>query len=266
MTRNYAKMWTWQSALQDHVRILQHLHYFFITPFILTGKQAETTSLSVNSANKCPYCTGLHGELGRINGVDDPKKANETGESDDKELQMFANYGSAFGRNNGRGDEVKKAYDELVSKYGKSVANAAEGVSYTLLWGSLSGNTINSFLFNTLACAKRERSSFIFELLFTLWYGFLFCVIKVTSWLFSFLPEMPRVACQMIAFILGIPASIFIVPFAILGMIGSGLLLLFNGCDTIYEPLPPVTGDCKVSETPSEKEEEQSEETFADDP
>jgi len=250
MSVKYDKMWTWQSALVDHVRILQHLHYFFISSFVLTGEQAETTALSVNSANKCPYCKGLHGELARINGVADPKKVDETGQSNNEELQMFAKYGATFGRNNGLGDEVKKAYDELASKHGESAANAAEGVSYTILWGSLTGNTINSFIFNTLGKnSKREGSNFIFELLFTLWYGCLFILLKLVTWLLSFLPKIPRVPSQVLAFIMGFPASMFIVPCAIVGLIGSFILFHLNGEDSKFEPLPAVTVTCEPSET-----------------
>ena len=32
--------------------------------------------LAVNSAKQCPYCTGLHGELARMAGVEDSLKLN----------------------------------------------------------------------------------------------------------------------------------------------------------------------------------------------
>lgn len=32
--------------------------------------------LTVNSAKQCPYCTGLHGELARMAGVEDSLKLN----------------------------------------------------------------------------------------------------------------------------------------------------------------------------------------------
>ena len=42
----------------------------YIGPNAIEPKLNESIMVTVNSANRCPYCTGLHGELARMAGVE----------------------------------------------------------------------------------------------------------------------------------------------------------------------------------------------------
>ena len=50
-------------------------------PNKLDPKTSESCMLAVNSVNACPYCTSLHGELGRMAGLEDKGSAINSAKS-----------------------------------------------------------------------------------------------------------------------------------------------------------------------------------------
>lgn len=223
--------WTASKCILDHVQILLHLPYFFLAPLLLMPKQAEASHLSQNFVNGCPYCRMLHGELGRMAGLSETYKLNDLGQvhpDDVKEFSLFAMFGSSFGVTKGTNSEVlDKIQDEIQAEYGRSVAKATRGLSFFLLWGSLSGNTINNFLFETLGEFK-VGSTTLFELIFVLWYGPLFVIIVIVSTLFKAMPRVPRIIWILLSLVLATVASLWIIPFSLVCLLLSPVAYVFS--------------------------------------
>jgi len=240
----FDKIWDWKSSLSDHVRILLNAPYFFIAPFVLSPKAIETMQLSINSANKCPYCTGLHSEIGRMAGLSDASKVNVEGElSTDEEkenLTLFAEFGQAFGTHNGwlnhHGDEeLQVKYDAIKEEYGELAAKCANGAAYSLMWGSTAGNTINNFLFQTLRGNIREDTNPIFEGILFLYYVICYTLIVITSKILKYMPEgVPEAVSIVLHIILHIIVVSFVLPYAIVGCLAYPFIGLEN------EPLPSI--------------------------
>lgn len=231
------KIWTWQGSLQDHVRFLVNLPFFFVAPLLLTPKAVETVHLSVNSINRCNFCTGLHCEIGRMAGLKDVNTVNEcaklVSEEENVELGIFSKYGAAFGKYNGRGEVVDDLFNTITSEKGFMIARSVQGLAFFLMWGSISGNTLISFYRGTLRGNMREGSNIYFEVLFALYYSVLFAVITAVSKLLSFFPSgVPSIVNIAIGLVLPLTASFWIVPYALLGLICTPFLQKSH-----YDPL-----------------------------
>ena len=136
------KIWTWQGSLQDHVRFFVNLPYFFIAPLALPPKAVESVHLSVNSVNRCPFCTGLHCEIGRMAGLEDAIAVNECAKlanAEKEDFGIFSEYGTTFGRFHGRGSEVERIFDLIKEERGLTAAKCAQGLAFFLTWGSMGG-------------------------------------------------------------------------------------------------------------------------------
>jgi AhpD family alkylhydroperoxidase len=222
------KSWIWHGSIQDHIRILGHLPFFFVAPLVLSSKQGETVHLSVNSVNDCQFCTDLHGELGRMAGLTDAK---------DQELDLFEQYGNTFARNNGHGADVDSKYDAISDSKGVLAARSARGLAYFLMWGSLGGNTVNGFLQGTLKGNTKAGSNVIFEVFFVLYYGILFVVIDLTSRILKMFPSgVHPVVNIVIGLILPTVASMWIIPYALVSVVLVALLPVFKSDET-FEPI-----------------------------
>jgi hypothetical protein len=223
--------WTASKCILDHVQILLHLPYFFLAPLLLMPKQAEASHLSQNFVNSCPYCRMLHGELGRMAGLSETYKLNDLGQihpDDVKEVSLFAMFGSSFKATNGANSEVlDKIQGEIQAEYGRSVAKATRGLSFFLLWGRMSGNTINNFLFETMGKFK-AGSNTLFELIFVLWYGPLFFIIVIVSTLFKAMPRVPRIIWILLSLVLATVASLWIIPFSLVCLLLSPVANVFS--------------------------------------
>ena len=66
--------WTWTTMIRDHTQFLTMLPTYLgadlIPGYWLAPVEKESIMVTMNEVNKCPYCTGLHGELARMAGVD----------------------------------------------------------------------------------------------------------------------------------------------------------------------------------------------------
>ena len=67
------KSWSsWKEVLTDHRTFAAQWPRIFgayLGPNMLDAVTIESVMLAVNSINLCPFCTGLHGELGRVAGL-----------------------------------------------------------------------------------------------------------------------------------------------------------------------------------------------------
>lgn len=188
-------------------------------------KVNESVMLTVNSVNQCPYCTGLHGQLARMAGVDRPvdllnakgkDAAVEIAESEAKAAVAFA---YTFASNNGRGNAVEQAFNELRNAESFGRAQSIRALCWFLFWGSTAGNTINSFFAGRLCCNTKEGSWFIMELLFVMYYGPLYVLIAVVMTLLKVFPTVPAWFSALFGAILWTIASVWIIPAGVVSAI-----------------------------------------------
>jgi len=238
-TSSDKKVWIWQGSFQDHVRILIHLPFFFVAPIALPPKAVESVHLSVNSVNRCPFCTGLHGEIGRLAGLEDALAVNESAKlsaSEEIEFGIFSNYGKSFGTHNGRGAAVDGLFEQIREEKGVLAAKSAQGLAFFLMWGSMTGNTLISFYRGTLRGEMKEGSNIVFEICFAVYYSLLFGIITAVSKILSFVPSnVPVFVNVIIGLVLPLVASIWIIPYAIVGLVLNLRFIILK--ENEYNPL-----------------------------
>merc|ERR1719203_2270162 len=183
--------------------------------------------LTVNSVNDCPYCTGLHGQLARMAGVEETntllqahsleaaKCAGPTASSN----SVAITYAHIFGEGNGRGKAEAEGYEKMVEVYGSSKASSLRALCWFLLWGSLGGNTVNAFWRGRLSCKPKAGINIVFEWIFFLFYGPLFFVIFIVNNLLTLFPQVPACFSAGFGTFLAIVASIWILPIGLVGLL-----------------------------------------------
>jgi hypothetical protein len=124
-------------------------------------------------------------------------------------------YARTFAEQDGRGAVESKAFDDLAAATNEGFAVSVRALCWFLLWGSIGGNTLNGFFARITGRAK-SGSSFVFELLFTLYYGPLFLVIALVNALLKFAPKVPKWFSAFFGLVLTVIAGSWIV--------GPGLL------------------------------------------
>ena len=188
-----AKEWkTFGECLRDHAIFLGQLPYImYAYVSMFDAKTVESIMLTVNSVNRCSYCTGLHGELARLSGLSD-KNLEDT---------PAVCFSRNFAKTDGK--DIPKLLKDAKVKDGDQSRVVA--LSYFLYWGSYGGNTINSFVF----C----KSPSLFGLVFTMYYGILYIVILLTTGLLKVIPgPVPAIVSSVLGVVLTICAGSFIYP------------------------------------------------------
>jgi len=225
MGTNYdKKMWTFGGCLADHAEVFSSLPKIldaYVGPNSVDPELNEAVMVTVNSVNSCPYCEGLHGELARMAGVEDPDglmKASSVEECRTFVDQPSITFARVFAENDGRGKKVEAAFTQLESKEGRGFANSVRALCWFLLWGSIGGNTINGFLAR-LKGKPKQNSSFLFELFFFAYYGPLFLIIAVVNGLLKFFPKVPKWFSASFGVLLTFIAGTWILIPGILGKI-----------------------------------------------
>ena len=197
MSQYAKKMWTPQGFFADHrmvFRNLLHIAGAYIGPNAVDPELNEAVMVTVNSVNSCPYCEGLHGELARMAGVEDPEQlmsAQSLSECTKVVDDPAIVYARTFAEQNGRGAVEAQAFQALANATSEGFAKSVRALCWFLLWGSIGGNTLNGF-FARMAGRAKQDSSFLFELLFTLYYGPLFLIIAIVNALLKFAPRVPK--------------------------------------------------------------------------
>lgn len=226
MSRYEKKMWTFGGCLADHRSVILNLPRIagaYVGPNAVDPQLNESVMVTVNSVNSCPYCEGLHGELARMAGVEEPTRLmNASSESECRQLvdNPAISFARIFAENDGRGDAVEQSFGELSAATRPGYAASVRALCWFLLWGSIGGNTINAF-FARLTGKAKSGSSFVFELLFVLYYGPLFVIIAVVNALLRFAPRVPKWFSAAFGLLLTVIAGTWIILPGILGLIAG---------------------------------------------
>ena len=117
----------------------------YIGPNAVDPELNEAVMVTVNSVNSCPYCEGLHGQLARMAGVDDPDQlmaatsiAECTKVIDDPAIV----YARTFAEQDGRGDVEEQAFHKLAEATHVGLARSVRALCWFV---SIGGNTLNGF-------------------------------------------------------------------------------------------------------------------------
>ena len=216
MNQYAKKMWTPQGFFADHrmvFRNLPHIAGAYIGPNAVDPELNEAVMVTVNSVNSCPYCEGLHGELARMAGVEDPEQlmsAKSLSECTKVVDDPAIVYARTFAEQDGRGAVESQAFQALTAATNEGFARSVRALCWFLLWGSIGGNTLNGF-FARLTGRAKPSSSFLFELFFTLYYGPLFLVIALVNALLRFAPRVPKWFSAVFGLVLTVIAGSWIV-------------------------------------------------------
>ena len=174
--------------------------------------------LTVNSYNTCPYCTGLHGELARMSGLD----SNANDKDDDADVSEEVKYAQTFAIESGRGNAVKFAYDNMLNTIGIKHAKSVRALCWALLWGKTTGNSINNARDKILKkdSGKDKKRVTSLDVFMLLYYGPLFSIIGVLNKILTALPSsVPKVISSMIGAVLWLPQAINITPLGIVSLV-----------------------------------------------
>jgi AhpD family alkylhydroperoxidase len=225
------KIFTPVGMLKDHMTIMLHIPRIFaayVGPFAIAPSTNEAIMLAVNSKNACPWCTSLHGELGRMAGLGDSRFAINSAASvgDVKKAAggaVEATFARTFAEYDGRGAVVEAEYEALRTAIGPNKAASVKALCWFLHWGSVCGNTIGAFIKGRLVGRPKCGSSWLsvdplYELLFTAYYGVCYTLVTATSLLLKAFPAgVPGFVNSLMGVVLTCVASIWIVPLGLLG-------------------------------------------------
>jgi len=215
------------NCLQDHVDVLKSIPKIvdgYVGPNKIDPATAESCMAAVNSVNACPYCTSLHGELGRMAGLQGKEKTLMEAKTADEIKKVSGGnpmvvFARKFGETNGRGAELESAYVVLEKAVGSGKAAACRAHCWFLHWGSTCGNTLLSFWKGRLVGNAKCGSNPLFELAFAIYYTPCYLAISATSILLKVMPaKVPKVVSSGLGCILTAVASIWVVPVGLLGL------------------------------------------------
>ena len=108
----------------------------YVGPNSVDPELNEAVMVTVNSVNSCPYCEGLHGELARMAGVDDPsglmqaKSLSECTKIVDDPAIVYAR---TFAENDGRGAPEQAAFDALTQSTSEGYARSVRALCWFAL-------------------------------------------------------------------------------------------------------------------------------------
>lgn len=91
--------------------------------------------VTVNSANRCPFCTGLHGQLARMAGLENPAGLEASNSADEARKhvdQPEISYARIFAEQSGRGDVEAEAFADLAEQVGETRAENTRALCWFL--------------------------------------------------------------------------------------------------------------------------------------
>ena len=169
---------------------------------------------TMNSVNTCPYCTGLHGELGRMAGINSYAIVEGgAGEAAKQVSSPAIAYTKAFAEGCGRGPAVESTRAACVAAMGEGKTKSVEACCWYLQWGKTTGNTVNKVrnaLFKPWTLYKVSLG----ELATFVYYTPLFIVVGVFNALLKIFPRVPQWFSAAIGFVLWSLIGLHIVPLA----------------------------------------------------
>lgn len=228
-----AKTWTgFGQCFIHHAMLFQNMMRVYIAPFHLTGPQMECLYLSVNSVNKCSYCSDLHLNMGRLSGLEDFEFINSTGPEEcaitnlklsDEVLDQLHTYAQKFGVADGNSSKLTKDKEALVLKFGHAKVASIDALCWYLHWGSWSGVTL-CYMTNCDNGYKITQIPSLFQCLFVGYYSPLFLLIKITSGILSLLPSnIPKVQLAL-TYVLYVVSSIWILPLGLVSTLWTSIM------------------------------------------
>lgn len=220
------KFWTWEGSLVDHARLTIRYPLLYLAPFILSPNEIVAIFLGVNSVIANEFCSEFFAELARIVGIDfvDGILSNgivaTLGET--RDTVMYEAYGRSFAEKNGL--DMKSKYNAIKEKHNIFVALSVEAVTFFAMWGTLSANTIMAFITGTAKMKTKEGSNAIFEIIFILYYGWLYLIIFLAFLILKRVKShAPQILSMISTLIFAMITGSWIVPY---GFLSFGLLIL----------------------------------------
>ena len=210
------KLWAASSFTRDHVRFMAELpHYLgaYVGPRALAPATIESVMVTMNSINKCPYCSGLHDELARMAGAQIDGSSPEV------------KFATVFADETGRGHKVEGAFETLSAQIGKGKALSVRALCWALLWGKTTGNTINAVRSRILSL----KLSTPFDYFVFAYYGPLFLVIGILNAALLKFPQFPAWASALFGVGLWVPQAAHIFPLGLLCLVLRLLAAPFVG-------------------------------------
>lgn len=208
MEKSYAGV---VDMLKCHVRYMLFLPGIAIAPLKLTPRQGELVHVSVNSLRECPFCTHLHGELGRMAGLPEVGElmkgsCEKVDGLEAKEELPIRGFARAFAR-----DPKSAGIEKLGESVGEGEASGVVALCWFLHWGSMCGNTITSLF-------RCEGMNPLAKLLFVIYYIPLFFLVIIFGYALKVFPSGgPKIINAILGVTLAFVAGIWIVPLAVVG-------------------------------------------------
>ncbi len=232
------KLWTWQSALVDHVRIMLQVPMMLISPAFLSATEMEAVQSAVSDVNSCNLSARYRREAARITGLDS------------SERDIWISFGRCFGLKDGTGREVETLRQGIVEESSNIKASTAHSIAFLQLWMDLMGNTILGFLRGTICGKRRLEQSVLFEILFFVYYIIPYIAFVVLALLLKIIPANPpgpaKLTYKIIHIFQVIVAAVFIIPFGLIGVVTLPLYII-TGRDASplpsrndYTSIPPI--------------------------
>ena len=148
--------------------------------------------------------------------LNDAKSVKEACSLVGKSNAPGVSYARLFSECDGRGEKEEAAYKELVSAYGAGRASSLRAMCWFLKWGAFTGNTLNGIVGNK----KGRATSFLFQILFFIYYGPLFFgLINLVSALLKVSPRVPAWFSSFFGVVLAFIAGSFFIPLGLIGMV-----------------------------------------------
>jgi len=220
--------WTFTTCIADHIDLFLNdgtlLTAYMGCPSV-PPPELEAIMVVVNSANDCPYCTGLHGELARMAGVTEAKQLACVKTADEAKTVgglPSLQFSRVFAESGGRGANVPAAFEELVEAVGANKAAKVRALCWYLKWGAMGGNTTNCVKKRLLGLAPLGEMS-LFDLLFLLAYGVFFFIVFIVNSIIKYLPQVPAWFSAFFGDFLVIVCQLWILPFGFLALLCSCL-------------------------------------------
>ena len=197
---------TWRSVplvVREHIIFGKQLGNYlgsYVGPRALEPRLNEAIMNTMNSVNTCPYCTGLHGELGRMAGINSYAIVEGSAGMARTAKQVSSPaiaYTKAFAEGCGAGWRWSRRAPR--GGDGRGQDEVGRGVLRYLQWGKTTGNTVTGG--NALKPWTLYKVS-LGELATFVYYTPLFIVVGVFNALLA-LPRVPQWFSAAIGFVLG---------------------------------------------------------------
>lgn len=205
-----------------HSDILLHIVMNLLSPLILTPLEMDAIGRAMNEVNDCNLSSVYHSAMSKLSSNDsDGNNIVNEGEDNNYYLNIFENYGRRFASSNGFHMDSTIEYEQLVALTSENKASAVKSVAYYEQFENLFGNTIMAFLNGTLKGKSRSDQSFLFEILFLVYYFPLYVLLAIY---YTVMQSVPVVYCPTVVYkvnyvITSIIKTVYIIPVGLISFL-----------------------------------------------